>query len=361
MLKLLTKLIFFVILCLSSIWPQPARSQCRTLPDPVAMNHSFLSYLKNLAPHQKDTIAIMPFYDNHAGFPDPRLQHGIPMIIYDLYSPHNQKILHPFVSFYEAEKMAMVSQELFQMQSAEKMAQSLGTRFVVFGSYQITSHESIKMNINLYDHKTKETLSPVSATESHFNDLFFTELVKTLQNAFSRHPSATKLKEPQSPLPTLETFLSYAKGIPLSRYYNQTNLELAALWFEKALQQSHQKYEDAALNLSRTWHMLALLKNLHKKDGSLDTAKANQAFLFAKDHSSVKNQKYQLVTRFLQAQNHARNAIHAYSAKNTDEAKKQALDGLKLLPEDGFLQNLYLQASGGKMDREVELNHPICF
>lgn len=355
---------YFFLVLIFFTWQPTAFAQCHSVPDQAVMLQNFAAYLTNLTADDKNAIIMLPFYNNAAGLIDPNFSLGLTMYLYDRFSGANKNLAHPYLGYWAAQKLGLADEALYLPENAAKVASSTSARYVLFGTYQRNSYaDSIRIHINIYDSKTKQPLSPAVQVTASFDDALFELISSGVAKAFEQGkvPFAAKTNVPS---PTLRGFHSYAKGVNLALDYNHDPLSQAQLWFEKALKESYQKYDDAALGLARVYFMTALIKKLYHQDYTRDVLKARETLKYLDLKNGTAGPKYQLVLRYEQAMNEALKAASAVAAGNANNAKNAAKTGLKLLPEDGMLQRLYAMAGGtavaGKSGSEIVLNDVVC-
>lgn len=336
-----------------------ALAQCHSSADLSTMNSNFLYFLKNLNQKQNNKIIVLPLHDNSLIKANEDLAVGIPFLIYDAFAPATPSLMHPYLAMNSLKNLGIAGEELAQTETAKKTAHDRGARFVIFGSFQHTSQNNIRVLINVYDAKTDKTLSPAQTFESTEDDSFLDLVLNHVSNAFSRIPSAPKLKAEKITTPGMQAFIYLTKGLVLSDQYDLTKLKLASLWFEKALKERYHKNNQAALHLARTYFMMALVQKLNKTDfttnwqAGLGTLK----YLTASENNSA---PYLLSFRFVKAHSLALKALTAAMNNNTALTQKLSFDGLKLVPEDGIMQTLYMNSAGNKKHNEIVTNNPIC-
>ncbi|MCP5464919.1 MAG: hypothetical protein H7A33_07840 [Deltaproteobacteria bacterium] len=352
----------FILLALATLvsWSFPSlAANCQGTPSEEQITADFQQYLNNLVKDGSGKIAIAPFFDNHAGLPDHTLYYGIPFFIYDFFSGQNEKLVHPYLSFAALQKAGINQADLYQKESMQKLAKELGAEHVIFGAFQKTYRSQLRIIVNIYSAKQDTVLSPAPGFDTNFDDSFFDLLTKNILQA-AKAAKGLSLKEGKGSTPSMDVFRYYSRGVEYAASYQQNNLELAITWLDKALRESHHKYPDAALHLSRAHFMLALLKKLQKADPSQDWVKANHALEFASTVSD-KEPKHQLSSRFLQGQQAFQKALTAHHAGNAASAQNAAKEGLMQVPEDGYLQFIYLETLGGKSPiKNIQVNHGVC-
>jgi hypothetical protein len=352
-------LLLAILFCFGIIMiPQKGYSQCHSLPDLSTLDKDFLTYLDQAA-GSKERIAIMPLYDNHVGVPDATFYFGSPFVIYDMFSPQYEGVLHPYLSYAALRELKIGGEDLLETKSLEKISKKLNARYVIFGFFQRSFYDTVRIVINLYDHKTGKKLSKAIEYQSSFNDAVFEYIKQGVVRAFKNSKGGKSLKSPDYSPPTMQAFRYYSKGMAAAAHYQKGKLEVASLWFEKALRESYQRYDDAALNLARVYFMHSLIQKLNKTDSTQTWQGAVRAlsYLTAKKQTSF---KYLLTTRFLSAQPIMVKAITAHDTQNIKAAGTLAAKGLALVPEDGLLQNLYLQ-SGVTTKKGIATHNAVCF
>ncbi len=334
-------------------------AQCKATPDLSLMRENFERYLKTLYSNNKEAVVFMPFYDNAAGLADPALSQGLPMFLYDRFSSANGNLAHPYIGFWAVQKLAVSGADLFKPENAAKVAAATKARYVVFGAYQRDlKDDNLRVHINIYDTKTKQPLSPAVDVTSRYDDAIFDLLSVGAVTAFNQAKISLSDKTKTLRLPTLTAFNAYAKATALANNYNPTTLAQATLWYEKALKESFEKSDDAALGLARVYYMQALIKKLYQQDYSQLVTRARETLKYL-EFNDAEAPKYKLIARFDKAHNFGLQAASALTAGNGASAKGSAKQGLAELPEDGMMQTLYHMAGGGA-DKGVVLNDLVC-
>lgn len=324
------------------------------------MDKDFLAFLEIQGTKAKTPIAIMPLYDNNIGIPDDTLFYGLPFVIYDMFADNNPQILHPYLSLDAIESLAIKGEALTQKDSLKKVAEQLSAGYVIFGSFQRSFYQTIRIIINVYDVKTGEILSPAIEFSTDFNDSVFVQISHAIHKAFEKLKSAPKLVETGYIFPTMQTFRFYSKGLAYANHYNQNMLEVAALWFEKALKESYQKYDDAALNLARAHFMMAMIQKMNKTDFSQEWQKGQLALRYLSAQPKKPSPKYLFTLRYIQGQTAFIRGLTAKEGSNTSQAAAMAKEGLALLPEDGMMQNLYLMSVGSNNLDKFVIKNAVC-
>lgn len=335
-------------------------AQCHSSIDLSTMDKDFLAFLKMQGAGTKAPIAIMPLYDNHIGIPDDTLFYGLPFVIFDMFADSNPQILHPYLSLDAIESLGIKGEALTQKDSLKKVAEKLAAKYVIFGSFQRSFYQTIRIIINVYDLKTGNILSPAMEFSTDFNDSVFVQINHSIHKAFAKLKSAPKLKKTGYIFPTMQTFRFYSKGLAYARNYNQNNLQVAALWFEKALKESYQKYDDAALNLARAHFMMGLLQKMNKTDFSQEWQKGQMALSFISSQPKKPSTKYLFTLRYIRGQTAFLRGMTAREGSNTGQAATLAKEGLALLPEDGMMQNLYLMSVASNNLGNFTIKNALC-
>lgn len=357
--KVLILQIFFIILVGV---PTPGQAQCHSLPDLSIMDRDFYTYLKNEEPKASNKVAFLPFYDNEEGYREEALSYSIPFFLYDSFVDRTKSLVHPYLVLKEI-KAANLNSATAQINSSKlkTLGNALESRFVVYGTFQRSFRGTILVTIYATDTKTGETLSPAEEFETNMDDSLFSQLVSRTSSALGRLKGAPKIDLKDLPFtPTLPVFKAYGKASRLAGSYNRTDLELATIWFEKALKESYHRYPDAALGLARANFMIALIKRLQKIDHADPSNEANKALTFAK--KSKKNSlREKLAYRFQEEYAIAAQATAALMNQNTSLAVALAEKALKLVPEDGFMQGIFLSSGGQAKNLKITLNNPVCY
>lgn len=322
------------------------------------MDADFLSYLNG---QQAKPLAIMPFYDNHVGNPDDGLYHGIPFLIFDMYGTTNEHLLHPFASFAATNKLGLGGETLIVKENVKKFAQETHSEHVIFGSFQRSLYDTVRVMINVYTTKSDSVLAPAVEFTTDFNDSFFSLFETNVSSALSKAKAKGILQKPKYAIPTMKAFRYYCKGLHLADSYNLTDLELASLWFEKALKENYHNYEDAALALARVHFMAALLQKLQKIDYTQFWLKGQRNLVYIRNRPQKDVLKYKMTFRFVDGARLSTEAAAAFE-RSLGTANALAASGLLHVPEDGILQHIYKATLGKKKAKKgISMEHPVCF
>ncbi len=356
--KIIAFSVFFLLL-----YPQTIlANKCQSKPSLAAMDSSFLSYLGQQTQSRKGKIAIMPFFDNHVGNPDDIIYYGVPFLIYEIFSPANPHIIHPYLSFATISKLGISKEKLIDKEAVKQVAEKLNANYVVFGNYQHSFAKTVRVMINVYDKSKNKFLAPAVEYSTDVDDSFFDLMKINVVLAFKKLTKHKVLKSPSYTAPTMKAFRFYSKGLPLADSYNKSDLELAALWFEKGLKENYHKYDDAALALARVHFMIALIQKLNGNDYSQHWTNGQKTLSYAKYRYNKMPIKYKISHRYIENQSFAVQALAAYVVKNYSRANQHAASGLKAVPEDGVLQTIYRVTLGkNKPINNIGINNPICF
>jgi len=349
----------FVLILVSYTSPALATT-CQSSTSTVEIDKAFLQFLKNQA-GKKKTVAIMPFFDNHVGNPDDALYHGLPSLIFDMFNQTNDHLMHPYISFKAIEELGISDKDLINKEKVKLFAENTNASFVIFGAFQRSFHNTVRVMINIYDHKKKVMLSPAEEFTTSFDDSFFSLFERHLKAAFSKANARNVLRSPKYTIPPMKSFRYYSKGISLADSYSRPDLEMAVLWFEKALKENYHNYDDAALQLARAHFMLALIQKLNRIDFTQNMLSAQKNLQYVKNNPKKGSFKHFLTFRYVDGHRFSVKATAAY-AKKSKSANVLAAKGLAFVPEDGVLQNIYLTTLGSKKPMKgVKLEHPVCF
>lgn len=354
---------FFATLVLAGLVLAPAFrawAQCHPSPNFSTMDRDFLEYLK-AASDEGQRIAIAPFHDNHSGLPDTAIYSGLPFYIYDTFSPTHKGLLHPHVSVAAANSLGLSGDALTNPTNIDKLANALKARFVIFGSFQLTFRQTIMVHLNVFDAKSKSTLSPVEAFEHPLNDALFDLINTHVIKALSRIKGGPKLRASNLVHPSIESFRPYGQGMALAGQYNLPQLEQAEIWLERALKLSFHNYSAAALSLARVQFMKALIQKLSKMDYAFNFNRARETLQFVKSDVPANSFLRLLTYRYIEAQEASKQSLTALVSKQATLSVKHAETGLELVPEDGMLQNLYLGQTKGQLKSGFKLENPVCY
>jgi TolB-like protein len=320
------------------------------------MNQAWVTYLNGHTAGESGTIAVMPFNDIHGYQPEPLLPYGVPFIVYDMFSGVNP-VVHPYVSQAVVRGLGIAGDGLADPANAKVVAEKLGARFVVFGSVQRVSESDIRVIVDLFDAKSGMSVSPAAQFTAQLNDAFFSLMRQRLSDAFRK--AKTSIRPGPFKDPSIASFRYYVRGLQLAETYDATSLDLAALWFEKALKENYQRYDDAALGQARAYFMMALIQKLNKSDFTQNMLKGRRVLKFLE--SDRRTTKYGLVTRYPESLDAFVMAATALRAGNASMAAKESERARALVPEDGMTEEIYARAiAGTKIKPAFAPFHPVC-
>lgn len=352
-----------VIFGLAVVFTSPHRvlAQCSQAPQTTALNDAWLRFLTAQAKKSgPTTIALMPFFDDATAANEPLISSAVPFAIYDRLDQSRGGVMSPYVSFRALEELGIVGEKLLLPESAAALANKLGARLVIFGSLQRATSGEVRVFLDVYDSKSQASLSPKEQFGTDLNDAFFAHLDRAVVSALKR--SAVKLKPHTGDFPTMMAFRFYAKGMMQSAGYDTPRLSQAVLWFEKALKERYLKYDEAALGLVRAHSMLFLLHKLAGAGPVGSAAAADTAMILVSAGFSRDSDSYHQASRFKAGQTAFLTGLTLLKGGKKAAAGQKAALGLSLVPEDGMLQNLYLQAQGDPHpDKTVKIDNAVCF
>lgn len=355
-------LFFTVFICAATfLCPLLVQAQCHPSPDLSIMDRVFLHYLKQDAEKSKQNIAILPFYQNPAGRADPVFSKGIPIFISDTLSTSQRGVLHPYVSFHAADDLGIKGQALAEVTSAQQLAEKMAIPFVLFGSYQAKSWNTLHIILNLYNHKTKKALSPAVEFETPLDDSFFPKLEAAVIEAFKIDRSAPKISPADHHPPSLRIFKEYVQGQVNAQRYQMNQLKLSEAWLRKARSESLSKYNAVNFSLARVYFMQGLLNKLQKKEFGPQWLKAHEIIHELEDPLNEVSQNQRLLKRFVDFEGLSIQATGAFLRNDLKATNSFSEQALTLVPEDGIMQNLYLQTAQGKVNKNIVADNAVCF
>jgi TolB-like protein len=358
-----SKALFIPLFCLLELLlPLRSQAQCHQTADLSAMTGALSTWQNELSAGSKDRVAVMPFRDNVAVTPDAALALSIPYLLADAFGNASPNLIVPEVIAGILNAHSADFAVLDDPQSAAKLAERAQARFVIFGSVQRADAGRVRVILNIYDAQRKLALSPAVNFWTVMDAGFVPSIIQGAQDGFAQLKATRTLKQdPNYHVPSFTAFRYDIKGRLLDDLYNPNRLQLAAVWFGKALREDFLKFDDAAIGLAKVEFMLALIAKNQKKPYTAEWQAAHQALdSVSKGHQT--GLKAQSATRFSSAHASFGAGLIAYRAGNFGAALSQAEAGLALVPEDGQLQNLYLlSAANVKITTKTTTRNPVCF
>lgn len=349
----------FIFSLLFGFYSQTLHAECVNQPQASTLNALANKKAFDLV-NSKNSLALMPFFDISNPILDPLLAESMPYAFYDILATHLDNVYHPYLTQDLLTSLGISGYLLAEKSTAEQVAKALKARFVVYGSVQRTIDNQMRFFITIYDDKTKENIHPVFQFVTDLNDLFFSQLkmgLTTLSKPLSISPS--DLKSSQK-IPKLQAFRYYARGMSYAKNYDEAQLNMATVWFEKALKESYYDYPDAAREMARAHYMQALLMKLSGQNPSQNWLLAKQhALEFAKINQKKPSPKDQFMTRFIHNEERFTNGVNFYKNGQKSKAQNEALNGLKEVPEDGQMAWL-LSLTGGDVTK-ISKTELVCF
>lgn len=340
-------ILWLVLFGLSGLCNEALAKQCQPSLSADKATQLFWEGLKTQARH-KNSIAILPFFDNSTISKDPLLASGMAFALYDILAVGNDNIYHPYISQALLNHWNVQGEALRSEQTAMKMAEYLRARFVLLGSVQRTIHGEMRFFISIYDHKIRRVQTPIIEFATLLNDSYFANLKSSLEGIRKRLKLKSKAFKGVKQLPKLQAFRYYTKGMEYAGTYNEGLLKVAQTWFEKALRETYHNYPDAALNLARVHFMQALIYRMSGRDPSQHWIQAQNILnSYGKANIKKPSLKEFNTVRFVNNQDTFSKAWTYYKNGRLKEAGKTAAEGLAYTPEDGQLFHIY-QLSGGK-------------
>lgn len=331
-------------------------ADCQPNADPTAMDQVFQAYLKSLTKKSKDSIAIAPFHNLQGLQADPIMTDGMPFLIYNMFSSANKHFVHPYLTLAAAREAGWHDEALTEVTNMQSLSQKIGARFVIFGSVQRSTSSVVRVILRVYDAKEKSARTAPVQFATELNDAFFSLTRQKIQELL--HGVKTKINSDVTHAdPSLQAYRFYVRGMQLSDHHNSTNLNIAALWFEKALKENYQNYDDAALGLARSYFMLSLIEKLNKVDFAQNLIKARHALSELRT-TQTEAPKYQLVLRYNDGATAFMNALTAHKNRNHKIAADQSIKAVNATPEDGLAVQLGI-ASGAPSAKFV-VHPPVC-
>ena len=351
----ITKLICLSLFLFSLKASTICKAACQPGADATALNQTWQAYLTNLSTKAKDRIVIAPFQNLKGLQADPIMTDGMPFLIYNMFSNTNGEFLHPYVSLEAAHQAGLTGATLTDIKNIKSLAKTLHARLVIFGSVQRSTADVVRVILRVYDAKTDSVGAPPVQFATELNDAFFSLTRQKIQELLQT--VRVKIKPSNDTVdPTLQADRFYVRGMQLSSKYDSTNLNLAALWFEKALKENYQNYDDAALGLARSYFMLALIEKLNKADFSQDFIKGRDAL--AGLRHTQDSPKYRLSLRYHDNATAFLNALTALKNHNNKIAATQAAAAVTAVPEDGV--SAQIGVLSGAPATKIIVHPPVC-
>lgn len=256
---------FLWILLLFS-FPALAQQPCTQTE---AMNKSFLAQLA--APAGKGTkIAFFPLQDGSQADVDPTLGEAFPFFFHSLLaSLGGFAVIHPYLVLNAIEVRGLSNDALFDDDIIAAMAKELGATYAVYGMFQRRPGGHIRTFLKIADLVHGKILGPVIEFETEEGNRFFsvgTDAAKKIIGV-----TAGKKISPKVPAYDFEAFRYYVKGMDKSRKYQEPDLTISRVWFEKAYSLSY-SFTEALAQKARALLMSAFLAQKNGKDVSLEMA-----------------------------------------------------------------------------------------
>ncbi|MBX7149074.1 hypothetical protein K1X76_08300 [bacterium] len=260
------KIVFFLLL-LGPIRAVLAQTPCTTPPNTQAMDRVFYDNLINRTKSEKIRIAVFPFQDGGFIGDDPTLASMFPLSLYEFLTDYKETgVYHPFLTVGDK---TLTNNDLFDDDKMLEAAKKLGATHVVYGMFQKQPQNTMRFFIKIKDVEKNQSLTPPLEYAGDIGDRYFSIIADAASDI-----ARLVFKEKTRPKGfdffltqhvSFEAFRFFAKGMEASSHYNDTSLEIAKVWFEKATSLSYQftrGFEERA----RTLLMQALIIKVSGKN-----------------------------------------------------------------------------------------------
>lgn len=321
------------------------------------MDKQFYDYLKNLAKDSKTRIAIFPFQDGSQGDLDPVIEKGYAILLYNLLkNTKDVSVYHPFLIFDQLKKNSMTSPDYFNDDKIMQAGKELGATHIVYGMFQ-KKGTFLRYFIKVASVEKNQSLGSIQEYSSEQTERFFAVTADAGKNIlgsigkFKRDEEYVKkfLKES----PSFESFRYYIKGMEKSGSYNEVDLGIAKVWFEKSSTLSY-AFSGAYEEMARCLFMMALIQKQMGKDASLLWTEGQGVLergTLTSKNTFTQNSSLGAV-RWLTSNFNFALGVGKLQSGDSSEAKNNLSEAVKLLPEDG-LAHFYLGKAGGGGDQDT--------
>lgn len=363
--KLLIVIFFSLLLTSSKAFSQPI--QCSTPPPSQALDQAFYTDLSQSVSKREVRIAIFPFYDGTQISKDETLQNGFAIAIYDfLRYISNIGVYHPFVVFNVMKQHSLTAENYFSEDSIIPIAKQINATHAVIGMFQNLPENRIRYFIKIVDVQSGKRVGKVLEYLTEKTDRFFSVTSDAtrdvLQTLTGKKTKSSIFKSYLMSAPSFESFRYYIKGMQRSHSYNETNLNVAQVWFQKSYNLSY-SFKEVYNEIARLHFMIALIQKQQGKDFSISLEKARQALANSSiQEGKDKNQQLNSIVRahrWFNAHQYFSQGVNYLNSGHFEDAKRQLEKGVKLIPEDGlahyYLSHVYSQLGDPKASEELGL------
>lgn len=320
-------------------------------PSQAEMDQAFFASLTEGIQSQKVRIAFFPFQDGSLLNPDTTLESLFPILYYEMLSSEQQKSgYHPFVTLNAVKAKELKTEELFSDETMPALAKSLGATHAVYGMFQKQTGTDLRYFIKIAHLDQKKPVKTLEFTVSQ-GDRFFSAVAESLA-AILKEVGVKPAKEANPYLtnaPSFEAIRFYAKGMENSLNYQETNLAIAKVWFEKAFTTSYH-FKRALIEKARTLFMQALILRQREMDPTLLLTEARAALKEAGKSGSAS--RWENADAAFVAGASLLNGQPAAAALSLEKT-------VRLTPEDGIAHRLlskaYAASGNAKSNLESEI------
>ena len=233
------------------------------------MDGSLANFLKDRVSGEEIRLAVFPFQDGSLGEVDPTLEKAFALVFYDiLHSQPKIGVYHPFLVFNTIASQGLSSADTFADDRVIAAAGELGATHVIYGMFQ-KKGTLLRTFVKVADMKTRQPAGQMMEFAAEQSDRFFSvatdtaeAVLKTIRKQGMNKASLKKFLEES---PSFEAFRYYVKGMEKSHAFQEVNLGVAKVWFEKAAIASY-TFQTAYEEMARTLFMLALMQKQTGKD-----------------------------------------------------------------------------------------------
>jgi len=337
-------------------------------PSAAEMSRLYQEYLVKSEETQEIRLAFFPFQDGSVSEMDPTLQDAFPIALYNFFtSVEKVGDLHPFAVMNVLAAQPLSNSDLFDESRIIAVASTVKATHAVIGMFQ-KQGDQLRYFIKVVDVSNGKVIDTVKEFQAQLSDRFFSamgdtaeEIGKTLGVKFPK----SQIRTTELATPTFEAFRYYVKGMQKSRTYNEVDLGIAKVWFEKSSTISYD-YKPALEDLIRVLAMQGLWNKQMGKDSSIIWAEAetvNQR-LGATPMAADKNKKGVITLpagykRWLRANQLFIEGIGNAQSNQVGPAVSSFEQLVQLTPEDGvahkILGDIYSKIGNGKASQEQAL------
>lgn len=357
-------LFFLFFLTNSTAFSKPI--QCSTLPPSETMDQAFYTDLSQSVSKREVRIAIFPFYDGTQISKDETLQNGFAIALYDfLRYISNIGAYHPFVVFNVMKQHSLTAENYFSEEAIIPIAKQINATHAVIGMFQNLPENRIRFFIKIVEVQSGKRVGAVLEYLTEKTDRFFSitsdATRDVLQTLTGKKTKSSIFKSYLISAPSFESFRYYIKGMQRSHSYNETDLNVAQVWFQKSYNLSY-SFKEVYNEIARLYFMIALIQKQQGKDFSISLEKARQALANSSiQEGKDKKQLNSIVRahRWFNAHQYFSQGVNYLNSGNFEDAKRQLEKGVELIPEDGlahyYLSNVYSQLGNPKATEELGL------